>query len=76
MQAQCVLRPIVCHAKSSQKDGEERHVVDDDETTLSFAVFASRDLKADEEVILGWEWDDGNAIHSLSALIQTSHIFP
>jgi hypothetical protein len=34
---------------------QERHVVDNDETTLSFAVFASRDLKADEEAILGWE---------------------
>jgi len=67
-----VLRPVVCR----EKDGEEHHVVDNDETRLSFAVFASRDLKADEEVILGWEWDDGNAVHSLPALIQTPHIFP
>ena len=70
-----VLRPVLCRAKSAQKNGEE-HRVDNDETTLSFAVFASRDLKADEEVILGWEWDDGNAVHSLPALIETPHIFP
>jgi len=31
--------------------------------------------QVDEEVILGWEWDDGNAVHSLSALFQTpSHL--
>jgi len=31
-------------------------------------VFASRDLKANEEVVRGWEWDDGNAVHNLPAL--------
>ena len=71
-----VLRPVVCRPKSAQRDGEERLGVNHDETTLSFAVFASRDLKADEEVVLGWEWDDGNAVHSLPALIQTPHVFP
>ena len=70
-----VLCPVLCHAKSAQENEEERHV-DKDETTPSFAVFALRDLKADEEVILGWEWDYGNAVHSLPALIQAPHIFP
>lgn len=55
-----VLRPVMC-------EGAER---------LSFGVFALRDLKAQEEVILGWEWDDGNAIHSLPTLIQDPHTFP
>ncbi|KAF8953811.1 hypothetical protein BDZ97DRAFT_1767102 [Flammula alnicola] len=27
---------------------------------LSFGVFARRDLKASEEIVLGWGWDDGN----------------
>jgi hypothetical protein len=42
---------------------------------LSFAVFALRDLKQGEEVVLGWEWDDGNAVHALPALIQAPHLF-
>lgn len=48
---------------------------DPDEETLTFGVFALRDLKANEEVVLGWEWDDGNAVHSLPALIESPHLF-
>ncbi|KXN90228.1 SET domain-containing protein 3 [Leucoagaricus sp. SymC.cos] len=55
-----VLRPTLCQQSSS----------------LSFGVFALRDLKPNEEVILGWEWDDGNVVHSLPALIETPQIFP
>ncbi|EKM74756.1 hypothetical protein AGABI1DRAFT_132875 [Agaricus bisporus var. burnettii JB137-S8] len=44
--------------------------------SLSFGVFAIRDLKPNEEVVLGWEWDDGNVVHSLPALIQSPHAFP
>ncbi|KAF9003684.1 hypothetical protein BDQ17DRAFT_1425178 [Cyathus striatus] len=46
------------------------------DTALSFGIFAVRDLKASEEVVLGWEWDDGNAIHSLPALIESPQMFP
>lgn len=56
-----VLRPVLCPPPSD---------------TLSFAVFALRDLKADEEVVLGWEWDDGNAVHALPALIHSPNMFP
>ncbi|KAF5347350.1 hypothetical protein D9756_010001 [Leucocoprinus leucothites] len=55
-----VLRPTICS----------------DSERLAFGVFALRDLRPDEEIILGWEWDDGNAVHSLPALIETPHIFP
>jgi SET domain-containing protein len=61
-----VLRPVLCPNTSS----------DDDTDSLSFGVFAMRDLKANEEVVLGWEWDDGNAVHSLPALIEAPHVFP
>ncbi|KAF9446177.1 hypothetical protein P691DRAFT_733735 [Macrolepiota fuliginosa MF-IS2] len=57
-----VLRPVLCPHNDSD--------------SLSFGVFALRDLKANEEVVLGWEWDDGNAIHSLPALIEAPHTFP
>ncbi|KAF9799708.1 hypothetical protein IEO21_10518 [Rhodonia placenta] len=48
----------------------------DDEDALTFGIFALRDLKAHEEVVLGWEWDDGSVIHHLPALINNPHIFP
>lgn len=57
-----VLRPVLCPRKDSD--------------SLSFGIFATRDLKPNEEVILGWEWDDGNAVHSLPALIEAPHTFP
>jgi len=62
-----VLRPVLC--ERGPKDS-------DDDTTLAFGVFAIRDLKANEEIILGWEWDDGNAVHSLPALLEAHDAFP
>lgn len=56
-----VLRPFLC-PRSQHKQ----------EDTLSFGVFALRDLKANEEVVLGWEWDDGHVVHHLPALIESS----
>jgi uncharacterized protein len=60
-----VLRPVLCSSKTNKPD-----------STLTFGIFALRDLKAHEEVVLGWEWDDGNAVHSLPALIESPHMFP
>jgi len=52
-----VLRPVLCPAaKNRGKDTPP------DDNSLTFGVFALRDLKANEEVVLGWEWDDGNAV--------------
>ncbi|KAF9522011.1 hypothetical protein CPB83DRAFT_737818, partial [Crepidotus variabilis] len=58
------LRPVMCDKPS------------DDENSLGFGVFALRDLKANEEIVLGWEWDDGNAVHNLPALLQAPYTFP
>lgn len=66
-----VLRPVICPRTRGDRKPSS-HL----EETLSFGVFALRDLKANEEVILGWEWDDGNAVHSLPALIESPHMFP
>ncbi|TCD62745.1 hypothetical protein EIP91_006443 [Steccherinum ochraceum] len=63
-----ILRPLVCPSKSHTPTADQ-------EETLSFAVFALRDLKANEEVVLGWEWDDGSVIHHLPALIDSPHLF-
>jgi len=38
--------------------------------------FALHDPKAGEEVVLAWEWVDGNAVHSFPALLQTPGMFP
>ncbi|KAJ8502733.1 hypothetical protein ONZ45_g11479 [Pleurotus djamor] len=47
----------------------------DKDGILSFGVFALRDLKVNEEVVPGWEWDDGSAKHHLPAAIQSQHLF-
>jgi hypothetical protein len=59
-----VLRLVLCEQKL---EGEE---------TFGFGVFALRDLKVGQEIVLGWEWDDGNAVHTLPALLKTPHMFP
>lgn len=64
-----VLRPMVC-PKSKESQPEDK------KETMAFGVFALRDLKAHEEVVLGWEWDDGHAVHNLPALIESPHSFP
>lgn len=38
--------------------------------TIKFAIFALRNLKALEEVVLGWECDDGAVVHKLPALVR------
>lgn len=60
-----VLRPMLCR--------QSHHNTPDE--TLTFGVFALRDLKAHEEVVLGWEWDDGSVIHHLPALIDSPNLF-
>ncbi|KAJ8581106.1 hypothetical protein M405DRAFT_854889 [Rhizopogon salebrosus TDB-379] len=83
-----VLRPVLCSKAKEGRDRNEaskkrkkhteardRDETDEDDDTLTFGVFALRDLKANEEVVLGWEWDDGNAVHSLPALIESPHMF-
>jgi hypothetical protein len=69
-----VLRPMICpRAKGNDERGQSSKSADSE--TLTFGVFALRDIKANEEVVLGWEWDDGNAVHHLPALIETPHLF-
>ena len=69
-----VLRPMICpRAKGNEENGASSKC--NDPETLTFGVFALREIKANEEVILGWEWDDGNAVHHLPALIETPHLF-
>ncbi|KAJ3505400.1 hypothetical protein NLJ89_g7437 [Agrocybe chaxingu] len=79
-----VLRPVLCErdkhkpgpASNTPRPFDSPGEREEDETTLGFGVFALRDLKADEEIVLGWEWDDGNAVHSLPALLEAPHAFP
>jgi hypothetical protein len=54
--------------------GKERAIdpdMDNSGGTHSFGVFALHDLRAGEEVVLAWEWDDGNAVHSLPVRLKT-----
>lgn len=60
---------------SDQDDAPSVSDSDADPTSLSFALFALRDLRADEEIVLGWEWDDGHAVHMLPALMESPGLF-
>ncbi|KAH7882104.1 hypothetical protein F5I97DRAFT_1939572 [Phlebopus sp. FC_14] len=66
-----VMRPVICPPDSDDATSDS----DTDPTTLSFALFALRDLRADEEIVLGWEWDDGHAVHMLPALMESPGMF-
>ncbi|KAF7800200.1 hypothetical protein EIP86_011447 [Pleurotus ostreatoroseus] len=71
-----VLRPVLCHPREGGKKANGKENRDGDaEDSLAFGVFALRDLRANEEVVLGWEWDDGSVIHHLPALIDSPHLF-
>ncbi|KAF5309275.1 hypothetical protein D9611_015142 [Ephemerocybe angulata] len=59
-----VLRPVLC---GEPKEG--------DDSGLKFGVFATQDLKENEEIVLGWEWDDGNVVHRLPAIVQDPWMF-
>lgn len=64
-----VLRPIICPSAKKKAGAEE-------EADITFGVFSLKDVKAGEEVVLGWEWDDGNTIHHLPALLRSPELFP
>lgn len=51
------------HRGEDKKDPAEQ-------TTLVFADFVLRDLKANEVVVLGWQWDDKNAVHPITDAIH------
>lgn len=61
---------------SECRDRETPRRVQEGGTTSALADFVLRDLKADEVVVLGWEWDDESAVHALPALFQPSYVFP
>lgn len=54
-----VLRPVLCSPKKRHQHNpqttEDITAQEEAAESLSFAVFALRDLKANEEVVLGWE---------------------
>ncbi|KAI0075679.1 hypothetical protein K474DRAFT_1599387 [Panus rudis PR-1116 ss-1] len=68
-----VLRPMVCRKSESTNSASGAHEAGEEK--IAFGVFALRDLKPNEEVVLGWEWDDGSVIHRLPALIESPHMF-
>lgn len=59
--------------KDEGKDGRDEEEPFD--TGLKFGIFATRDLEEGEEVVLGWEWDDGSVVHELPAIIEDPGAF-
>lgn len=40
---------------------------------VGFALFATRELDAGEEIVLGWEWDDGHVVHQMQSVIDARY---
>jgi uncharacterized protein YndB with AHSA1/START domain len=77
-----VLRPVFCRPGSKERsrgkenrngqesrNGKEKDG-EDEEEVLKFGLFALRDVKPNEEIVLGWEWDDGSVVHVLPAVLE------
>ena len=72
-------RPLTTTKANASGKGKDRAIDPDTDNsggTLSFCLFALHDLRAGEEVVLVWERDDGNAVHSLPVLLKTRGMFP
>lgn len=50
-------------------DADGPTLTDSGELEVAFGIFALRELKEKEEIVLGWEWDDGSAIHELPGVL-------
>ncbi|KAJ7839726.1 hypothetical protein B0H14DRAFT_2158058, partial [Mycena olivaceomarginata] len=62
------VRAFVCDGSDAQAGkgkGKKREGRDeeDDVPQTQFGIFATRALKQGEEIVVGWEWDDANAVH-------------
>lgn len=44
----------------------------DSNPKLLFGVFAAREISKNDEVVLGWEWDDQHVVHTLRAVIDST----
>lgn len=63
--------PVHNNSSANQNEANDKHAPKPiPEPQSSFALFALRDLKASEEIVLGWEWDDGSVVHEVPALIE------
>ena len=60
-------------SSSSDEDGATKSPSDSSEPEISFGLFALRDLKASEEIVLGWEWDERHVVHELPRLIRDGY---
>jgi hypothetical protein len=68
-----VLHLMICKTAEEQDPSSSKSHNSD---MLTFGVFALHNIKANKEVVLGWEWDDSNTVHHLPALIKAPHMFP
>ncbi|KAJ7663424.1 hypothetical protein DFH06DRAFT_924646, partial [Mycena polygramma] len=63
------VRAFVCDgSKDGRGEGDQRRRKRDDQREAEdarthFGIFATRALRQGEEIVVGWEWDDANAVH-------------
>ncbi|KAJ7071883.1 hypothetical protein B0H15DRAFT_762865, partial [Mycena belliarum] len=53
-----------------ERRGERDGVRTEEAARTHFGIFATRALRAGEEIVLGWEWDDGNAVHRVGEVAE------
>ncbi|KAK7026341.1 hypothetical protein R3P38DRAFT_3530505 [Favolaschia claudopus] len=49
--------------KDKERKREKERGEEDEEPKTHFGIFATRALDQGEEIVVGWEWDDANAVH-------------
>ncbi|KAJ6563796.1 hypothetical protein B0H19DRAFT_1209765 [Mycena capillaripes] len=54
------------HAKEDGVRVREREMDGEGEPRTHFGIFATRALREGEEIVVGWEWDDANAVHRVA----------
>ncbi|KAJ7907432.1 hypothetical protein B0H13DRAFT_2502093 [Mycena leptocephala] len=60
------VRAYVCgggDGRRRTREDEQRQTREEAEAKTHFGIFATRALKQGEEIVVGWEWDDANAVH-------------
>lgn len=77
-----VLRPIVCNASTSKRKKSSSALTassakgkgkatasQGDDIGVEFGLFACQDIQPGEELVIGWEWDDGHLMHDLPGVL-------
>jgi hypothetical protein len=58
------------------REDERRQRKEEDEAKTHFGIFVTRVLKQGEEIVVGWDWDDANAVHRVGEVAGNGGYVP